>query len=599
MSDRYTIIGYRVRVVYFGLVLSWTALIITAVLTLTKSHYAGPIKAGPAIGAAVALLILTLVPWRRALRRAIGDFLVLLWCLGVIGAVIYGTGGLKTGAPVVVVFLTTVVFAALVASRSVGFVGVAAIAAYAALILAADTIETPEATIQIAVFVMAVALIFIGGLAVWAQIDLASQWLHSYSRREAHLAQREQELQQLYDVSRTIGVGTNLAEVLPDLVGRVVSALEAKIGVVLLYRPDLEALEVMSPIWVAGQTLGAEGYMLPLDEDGIAQQVFTSGEPVVYTDMGDVNQADNAFLLELGAHQLVAVPLQIETHRIGVVLVVEKQSGEFAEDDVALLESLAGPSALVLNQLSRYEEAQETSQKMTELAQLKTDFVSVVSHELRTPLTSMIGSLKTLQRPELAPSDPNARELVNTAARQANRLRSLIEDLLMVSRLDNQALPIRPETLAVEDFLDEIVRHVPGAEPVTSIHIAPTVDLIEADPDHLHRVISNLLDNALKYAPDSTIEVVATRNGTEVWFSVADHGMGIPYELHEHIFNSFTQVAHHHTRGAGGTGLGLSIVRGLTETMGGRVWFQPTPGGGATFTVALPQHASSRQARVV
>jgi K+-sensing histidine kinase KdpD len=599
VSDRYTIIGYRVRVVYFGLVLSWVALIITAAITAAHTGFDGQIKLGPALGAGVALLILTVVPWRRALRRAVGDFLVLLWCLGVIGAVIYGTGGLETGASVVVVFLATVVFAALVASRSVGFVGVAAIAAYVALLLTNETVDAAEAAVQIAIFVMAVALIFIGGLAVWAQIDLASQWLRSYSRREAHLAEREQELQRLYDVSRTIGVGTNLAEVLPELVGRVVSALEAKIGVVLLYRPDLEALEVMSPIWVAGQTLRAEGYLLRLDEDGIAQRVFTSGEPLVYTDMSEAHEAGDSFLIELGTHQVVAVPLRIEAHRIGVLLVVEKQNGEFVQKDVALLESLAGPSALVLNQLTRYEEARETSQKMTELAQLKTDFVSVVSHELRTPLTSMIGSLKTLQRPELAPPDPNARELVNTASRQANRLRSLIEDLLMVSRLDNQALPIRPESLAVADFLDEIVRHVPGAEEVTSIHVAPTVDLVEADPDHLHRVVSNLLDNALKYAPDSPIELSATRNGGEVWLSVADHGMGIPYELHEHIFDSFTQVAPHHTRGAGGTGLGLSIVRGLSEAMGGRVWFQPTPGGGATFTVALPQHAATRQARAV
>jgi signal transduction histidine kinase len=69
---------------------------------------------------------------------------------------------------------------------------------------------------------------------------------------------------------------------------------------------------------------------------------------------------------------------------------------------------------------------------------------------------------------------------------------------------------------------------------------------------------------------------------------VIDHGLGIPYELHEHIFEPFTQVNRHETRGSGGTGLGLSIVRGLSEAMGGRVWFEPTVGGGATFTVALP-----------
>jgi two-component system OmpR family sensor kinase len=79
--------------------------------------------------------------------------------------------------------------------------------------------------------------------------------------------------------------------------------------------------------------------------------------------------------------------------------------------------------------------------------------------------------------------------------------------------------------------------------------------------------------------------------------AVVDHGTGIPYELHDHIFQRFTQAQHHETRLQGGTGLGLSIVRGLTETMGGRVWYEPTVGGGATFTVALPQSSRSEPAR--
>ena len=74
-----------------------------------------------------------------------------------------------------------------------------------------------------------------------------------------------------------------------------------------------------------------------------------------------------------------------------------------------------------------------------------------------------------------------------------------------------------------------------------------------------------------------------------------DHGPGIPYELHDHIFDRFTQVAGHETRSKGGTGLGLSIVRGLTEAMGGRVWFEPTIGGGATFTFGLPARTTTAQ----
>jgi len=82
-------------------------------------------------------------------------------------------------------------------------------------------------------------------------------------------------------------------------------------------------------------------------------------------------------------------------------------------------------------------------------------------------------------------------------------------------------------------------------------------------------------------------------SGSEVWISVVDHGPGIPFELHEHVFERFTQVDGAATRSRSGTGLGLSIVRGLAEAMGGRVWFEPTVGGGATFSVALPGTASA------
>jgi signal transduction histidine kinase len=339
-----------------------------------------------------------------------------------------------------------------------------------------------------------------------------------------------------------------------------------------------------------------EGYSLELAASGIAQRVFTSGAPAVAAVAEDGTA--EAFLAELDARHVAAVPLQIESRVIGVLIAADRDHGEFTDRDVALLDSLAGPSALVLNQMARYEEATEEGAKMAEVAQLKTDFVSVVSHELRTPLTSIIGSLKTLQRPELSPVHPNAIELLTTAERQAQRLRALIEDLLVVSRLDNQALPVRPETVDVPEFLAETVRDIPGARPVVSVLVDRGAEELRIDPEHLRRVIRNIVENALKYAPGSRVDVTVSRKGTELVISIADHGPGIPYDLHDHIFDRFTQVDRHETRGAGGTGLGLSIVRGLVEAMGGRVWFEPTEAGGATFNIAVPARAGTRASRV-
>ncbi len=584
-------IRHRVQAVYIAVLLAWVAYVVVGIArsqadrSLTGDGF-------PLFG--VALVLLTIAPWRRVLHSVVADLVILFWATLIIMAVVILGGG-ADAVVVAIALVSATILLTLISLRSIYVAGMALAAtiAFSYITTRAD-IPSADATWRITAFAIAAVLISIGAGNLHRHVEEAAYRVFTFEERELWLTEREQELQRLYDVSRTIGVGSNLSEVLPELVGRLANALDARVGVVLLYRRDEEALEVMSPIWVAGQTLRAEGYSLPLSEPSIAQQVFTSGEPAVFNNLEENAEEADAFLLELGSHEIAAVPLRIESRPIGVLITGEKRDSHFNINDLALLESLAGPSALVLNQLARYEEAQETSQKAMELAQLKTDFVSVVSHELRTPLTAIIGSLSTLQRPQLAHPDASAQQLIDTASRQANRLRSLIEDLLVVSRLDNKALPVRPELIHLQEFIEDTVAHIPDAAEVTYVQMGPGVDSVETDPDHLQRILVNLVGNALKYAPGSPIDIVAMLNGNEIWLSVIDHGEGIPYELHDHIFDRFTQLAPHYTRSAGGTGLGLSIVRGLSEVIGGRVWFQPTAGGGATFTVALPKNARIR-----
>jgi len=581
-------IRHRVRAVYIALLLSWAAYIVVAI-SRSQAEKSLTGDGFPIFG--LALIVLSVAPWQRILHSIAADLVILFWSTFIILGVLV-LGGDADATVIAVALLSAAILPALIALRGVFVAGMALAGAIAfSYITSQADIPSSVATWRIVAFAITAILISVGAGNLHRHVEEAAFRVFSFEERETRLSEREQELQRLYDVSRTIGIGSNLSEVLPELVGRVANALDARVGVVLLYRRDEEALEVMSPIWVAGQTLRAEGYSLPLSAPSIAQQVFTSGEPAVFNNLDEQAEEADAFLLELGSHEIAAVPLRIESRPIGVLLTAEKRDSHFTINDLALLESLAGPSALVLNQLARYEEAQETSQKAVELAQLKTDFVSVVSHELRTPLTAIIGSLSTLQRPQLAHPDASAQQLIDTASRQANRLRSLIEDLLVVSRLDNKALPVRPEPIHLQEFIEDTVAHIPDAAEVTYVQMGPGADSVETDPDHLQRILVNLVGNALKYAPGSPIDIVAMLNGNEVWLSVIDHGEGIPYELHDHIFDRFTQLAPHYTRSAGGTGLGLSIVRGLSEVIGGRVWFQPTAGGGATFTIALPKTA--------
>jgi signal transduction histidine kinase len=188
--------------------------------------------------------------------------------------------------------------------------------------------------------------------------------------------------------------------------------------------------------------------------------------------------------------------------------------------------------------------------------------------------------------------------MLDTADRQAHNLKDLIEDLLMVSRLDDQALPVRVELLQLADAIVDAIHAIPDAANRVAVDLAHDTPLVETDPEHLRRILTNLIVNAMNYGGRSSIEVVVEPIRDRVRISVVDHGDGIPYELTEHLFQRFTQLDRPDTRAVGGTGLGLSIVKGLTDSLGGRVWYEPTVGGGATFTVELPINARYRQPEV-
>lgn len=586
LSNRDLIIDYRIRVIQTGLVVSWIAMAMFALWVFTPD-------AGPNVGNTVmvgafvvGLLIVTLSPWRSMLESNVGDRVILTWSTAALLVVIaYETG--SAGDPNGVSLLLVLFFAAaiLLPNRSIITLGIGAAIAFSASVVSAGDVGMATFVGLWLPFVGAVVFVLLISVGIRTQLEATNTAYQSVAVEGAELARKEQELTHLYEVSRTIGSGSKLDEVLPELVGRVAESVNARIGLVLLYDTAAERLQLMSPIWVSGHTVRADELSLGLDEPGVSQRVFMSGDPAV---LNNVTQGETRDRLasELEADRIAVVALRVEHRTIGVLLVGDKAE-DFTDDDIETLESVAAPAALVLNQMARFEEARTTGERMAELAQLKTDFVSVVSHELRTPLTSIIGAIGTLQRPELLPEDPRAQQLIAMAAKQANRLKTLIEDLLVMSRIEAESLPVRPEEIELAPFLIELIGSLPESERVEH-DLAPDLSRVRSDPDHLARVVTNLVDNAIKYGGDTQIEVVAANRRDGVHISVVDHGPGIPYEQHEVIFERFTQLQPHTTRSRGGAGLGLSIVKGLVEAMGGRVWYEPTPGGGATFTVAVP-----------
>ncbi len=580
----------RVHSIRLGLAGSWIGLAAFAWVAwdagnLQTDDYWIPLAAGSA-----ALLVLSLVPWKRFRGRPITSILVFLWLAVLMGDMIATSPFHGSILGIFIASIWIVLYAGvLLPLTGYGFTSALVIVAFGtAVAINPETLGTVDLAWHVAGLATTTIIVGITVHALRTQAIHTAERLASLDAQGEALRRRESQLLQLYEVSRTIGAGEDMRQVLPELVARTAGYIEAKVGLVILHKPDQNELIALSPLWVAGQALEAEGYRFEVDGDSTAAMVFASGAAYLRNQVTEIDISRDQLLADLGVERVAAVPLQVEGATIGVLLVADKAT-DFTEADIAALELLSTPAGLVLNHLARYEVAQETGRRMSELAQLKSDFVSVVSHELRTPLTSVIGALSTLSRPELAPENPVALSLLSSASGQAKRLKNLIEDLLTVSKIDNQALPIRLEIQDLGAIVENLIARVPDWAEVVEVSLSPLLPKVAIDPDHFERVITNLLDNARKYASDSMVELTGRAVDDEVWISVIDNGEGIPYEYEQTIFERFTQIERPDTRFIGGTGLGLNIVKDLTEAMRGRVWLEATPGGGATFTLAFPR----------
>jgi PAS domain S-box-containing protein len=225
--------------------------------------------------------------------------------------------------------------------------------------------------------------------------------------------------------------------------------------------------------------------------------------------------------------------------------------------------------------------------------QLKNEFVSKVSHELRTPLTSIAGSLRLLAGGAVGQLPEKARQLVDIAWTNSNRLTRLIDDLLDMEKMAAGKLLFDLRTEALIPLLHQALESNQAYAEQLGVRLTlrecGTGVAVSVDRWRLMQVLSNLLSNAAKYAPrDSVVEVSACVHERLVRVAVKDSGPGIPEEFHDGVFQRFSQADSSDSRQKGGTGLGLAITKELVEHMGGEIGFESTPGAGATFYFDLP-----------
>jgi PAS domain S-box-containing protein len=231
------------------------------------------------------------------------------------------------------------------------------------------------------------------------------------------------------------------------------------------------------------------------------------------------------------------------------------------------------------------------------LDELRSDLTSMLFHDMRSPLGNVISSLQLLMDPP--PTDETVRSLLSIAGRSARRLSRMIDSLLDLRRLEEGRAVIRRAKVSLAALAAEAVEEAqPLAEGkgiILQLNLPLNLPTVEADPDMIRRVVSNLLDNAVKYTPSGgNIRLMAELVEQSVVFTVADSGPGIPTEERHRIFDKYNRIER--VGAPKGLGLGLAFCRLAVKAHGGRIWVDSPAEGGAAFRFSLPQVAASEDA---
>jgi PAS domain S-box-containing protein len=285
-----------------------------------------------------------------------------------------------------------------------------------------------------------------------------------------------------------------------------------------------------------------------------------------------------------------ALPLIVDGRAIGALGFSFPVEQAFDAEDRAMMQALAGYCAQALERARLYEAEAQARAEAEKANELKIRFLGMVSHELRTPLTSIKGFASTLLATDVTFDADTQRQYISIIDTESNKLTSLVEQLLDVSRLQAGTLPIRPQPRDLRDILAIAEAQIQTLTIAHPFHMTLSQRLppVMADPQRIAQVIVNLVDNACKYSPVGKPIRLRTRvvDGF-VEIKVTDEGAGIPKKDREYVFEAFRQLERK-TGVVRGAGLGLAICKGVVEAHGGRIWVQDTARRGTTIAFTLP-----------
>jgi signal transduction histidine kinase len=410
-------------------------------------------------------------------------------------------------------------------------------------------------------------------------------------RKIQSLERRISYLERIVKVSQMLNSTLSLEPLLQVIVQSATELTNTEVCSIMLI--DQITGELRFAESTSGVTEALESVTVPMD-NSIGGWVVRQDRPLLIRDVKmdsrwhkEVDQT-----VDFETRSILGVPLKVRNKVIGVLEVINKLSDDgFDEDDIQITTTLAAQAAIAIENARLLDELQQAYRDLSEVDQLKNDFVSIASHELRTPLAVILGYATFLQDNVSG----QASEQLEIVLSSAMKLRSLIDDMVNLkhiqandSQLSCSIFSFKQLVLEIINEFSEIVaskqlvltqKFVPGDSPLN----------IDADRQKIYLILANLINNAIKFTPErGRIHINLEQKGHKYWLNVIDTGIGIPQSDLERIFDQFYQVERPMTRRYQGMGLGLAITKGMVEIHKGRIWVESVLGKGTNFVVVLP-----------
>ncbi len=376
---------------------------------------------------------------------------------------------------------------------------------------------------------------------------------------------REVQTASLYYLSRDLAASANIDSVLTAVLRNVEEALNAQAVIML---PEGERLDILAV---------SEGLTMDMKEQAVADWAFRNSRPA--------GRATDTLV----SAALIYIPLQTPSSTLGVIGVkLENPQAYHSQENRRLLNAFATQAAMAMERI-RFSRQAERAQILQARENLERALLNSISHDLRTPLVSVTGALYSLKEEGTYLSDTARRELLDSACSEAERLNRFVGNLLDMTRIEAGAIQLNVELCDVQDLIGCALAAVEqriGSRSV-EIKLSDDLPLVSMDLVLMTQVLVNLIDNAHKYAPeDTTIEVNASSDNSNLSLEVSDRGLGVPEHDLKRVFDKFYRIPV--PEGAGGTGLGLSICKGIVEAHGGRISAENRTGGGLRIVIVLP-----------